>query len=137
MMTPNSHIQEIEILKAVYAAINRNDIETALSFFDPQIERTEPEGFPSSGTYRGLADFEKHLRQGRATWAEGSCEPEHFQGMGNKVIAFLHVRVRLKNNSEWIDARFPDGFTFKNGKITEMRTFTKDQEAKTWAEIKS
>jgi ketosteroid isomerase-like protein len=128
-------LTETETLKQVYAAINRNDIAAALAFFDPQIERIEPTGFPSAGVYRGHAEVKAHLAQGRGTWAEGTCEPERFAIAGDKVVAFLHVRVRLENKSEWIDARFADGFIFRDGKVIQMRSFAESQEALEWAGI--
>ncbi len=124
---------ETEVLREVYAAINRNDIPATLQFFDPQIERIEPEGFPSAGTYRGHAEVGAHLSAGRDSWAEGTCEPERFVVVGNKVVVFLHVRVRLKNNPEWIEGRFADGFTFRQGKVIQMRTFAEGQQALDWA----
>ncbi|MBX3021783.1 MAG: nuclear transport factor 2 family protein [Bdellovibrionales bacterium] len=126
---------EIETLKEVYAAINRNDIPAALKFFDPQIERIEPAGFPSAGTYRGHAEMKAHLSQGRETWAEGGCDPERFVAAGDKVVVFLHVRVRLKDNLEWVEGRFADAFTFRDGKVIEMRTFAQRQQALEWAGV--
>lgn len=52
---------EIEAVKQIYAAINRKDIPAAMEFSDPQIERIEPPGFPSAGTYRGHAEVVCHF----------------------------------------------------------------------------
>ena len=57
---------ETEVLQAFYAAINRNDILSALEYFDSQVERIEPEGFPSVGVYRGHAEVKANLSKGRA-----------------------------------------------------------------------
>lgn len=135
---PSSNLgTETETLREVYAAINRNDIPAAVKFFDPQIERIEPPGFPSSGTYRGHAELKAHWSQSRETWAEGSCEPEKFIVAGDKIIVFLHVHVRLKSKQEWIDAHIADVFTFRNGKVIQMRTFAERQQALEWAGIKT
>jgi ketosteroid isomerase-like protein len=114
---------EIEILKRFFAAINRNDMDAMIKDFDPEIVRVEPEGFPTSGTYRGIAAVRDHVAKGRGTWAEGSCDPEEFFEAGNKVVVYLHVRVRLRHSEEWIDARFADGFAFRGGKIIEFNSF--------------
>jgi len=127
---------EAEVLRSFYAAINRNDIPAALQFFDPEIERIEPTGFPLAGTYRGHAEVKAELSQGRETWAEGSCEPERFIVAGDRVIVFLHVRVKLKHNLEWIEGDFADVFTFRNGKVVQMRTFAERQQALEWTGIK-
>lgn len=124
---------ETEALKEVYAAINRNDVPAALKFFDPEIERIEPKGFPSAGTYRGHAEIGPHIAQGRGTWAEGTCEPERFIVSGDKIVVFLYVRVRLKSSTEWIEGRFADGFRFRNGKAIQWRSFAEREQALEWA----
>lgn len=118
-----------------YAALNANDIPTALSFFDKNLERIEPEGFPSSGTFHGLDAFKEILIQGRGSWAEGTCSPEELLEQGNKIVVLVHVKVRLQNKTEWIDARIADGFIVENGKIVFMRTFVKREDAVKWAEL--
>ncbi|MBL8631032.1 MAG: nuclear transport factor 2 family protein [Rhodospirillaceae bacterium] len=121
------------VLQAIYAAINRNDIPAAVQYFDPEIVRLEPAGFPTAGTYRGLVEMQTHLSQGRGTWAEGTCAPEQFIAAGDKIVVFLHVYVRLKNRDDWIDARFADGFVLRNGKAVLMQTFATRPEALAWA----
>ena len=114
---------EAEAVREIYAALNRNDIAAVMNAFDPQIERIEPEGFPSAGIFRGREAVRLHLTQGRSTWAEGGCEPEQFFGAGDKVVVFLHVHVRLKESTEWLDGRMADVFTFRHGKVVQMRSF--------------
>lgn len=124
-----------EALKQFFAAVNRNDMQAITRDFDPEIVRIEPEGFPTAGTYRGIAEVQEHVRKGRGTWAEGTCEPEKFLENGDKVVVYLHVRVRLKNSSEWVDGRFADGFVFRNGKIVQYLSFGERAEALKWAGI--
>lgn len=128
---------ETEALKEVYAALNRNDIPGVLKFFDPEITRIEPAGFPSAGTYCGHAEVRAHLSQGRDTWAEGACTPERFLVAGDKIVVFLHVRVRLKNRQEWMEGRMADVFTFRGGKAVEMRSFAESAQALAWAGVKA
>ncbi len=124
-----------EILKQFFAAINRNDTDALVGNLDPEIVRIEPEGFPTAGTYRGVPEVQEHVAKGRGTWAEGSCEPEEFFENGNKVVVYLHARVRLKDSTEWISGRFADGFVFRNGQIVEYRSFGERTQALKWAGI--
>ena len=126
---------EREILKQFFAAINRNDMQGITTYFDPQIVRIEPEGFPTAGTYRGIAEVQEHIAKGRGTWAEGTCEPELFFANGDKVVVYLHVRVRLKDSTDWVGGRFADGFVFRDGKITHYLSFGEQLDALTWAGI--
>jgi ketosteroid isomerase-like protein len=127
---------EIDALKRFFAAVNRNDMQALTRDFDPQIVRIEPEGFPTAGTYRGSAEVQEHVRTGRGTWAEGSCEPEKFLIKGEKVVVYLYAWVRLQGATDWTGGRFADGFVFRNGKITEYRSFGERAQALDWAGIR-
>lgn len=127
---------ETEALEHFFVAINRNDMQAITKDFDPDIVRIEPEGFPTAGTYRGIAEVQEHVTKGRGTWAEGTCEPEKFLENGDKVVVYLHARVRLKGSAEWIGGRFADGFVFRNGKIIQYLSFGERAEALKWAGIK-
>ena len=128
---------ETEALRDAYAALNRNDIPAAVNAFDPQIEWTEPAEYPGGGTYHGHAGVTAHLSQARGSWAEGSCEPERFMVAGDKIIVFVHVRVRLKDNMEWHEGRLADVYTFRNGKAVQMRAFADRRQALEWAGVKT
>lgn len=124
-----------EVVIKIYAALNANDIPSIVKHFDPQIERTEWEGTSSAGTFRGIKEVDAHFRQGRSTWAEGSCTPERFVSQGNKVVVFVHVRVRLKDKSEWNEGRIGDVWKFRDGKVIEFRSFMTTDEALHWAGV--
>jgi ketosteroid isomerase-like protein len=126
---------ETEALAQFYAAVNRNDMQAITKDFDPEIVRVEPEGFPTAGTYRGIAEVQAHVTKGRGTWAEGSCEPEKFLASGDKVVVYLHARVRPKGSTKWGGGRFADGFVFRNGKIIQYLSFGERGDALEWAGI--
>lgn len=124
---------ETNAVAQFFAALNRGDVDAAMRDFDPEIVRVEPEGFATAGTYRGRAAVRAHLASGRGTWAEGACEPERIRRHAERVVADLHVRVRLKGATDWLDARFADGFAFRDGRIVEFRSFARRDEADAWA----
>jgi ketosteroid isomerase-like protein len=126
---------ETATLEQFFEAINRNDMQAMTKDCDPEIVRVEPEGFPTAGIYRGIAEVQEHIAKGRGTWAEGACKPEKFLVNGDKVVVFLHARVRLKNSTDWVDGRFADGFVFRDGKITEHVSFGERVDALKWAAI--
>lgn len=132
-LTP-SLAAETELLKEAFAALNRNDVPAMVKAFDPDIEWIEPDDYPGGGARRGHAEFIAHASQGRASWAEGSCEPEQFIVAGDKIVVNVFVRVRLKDHTDWIEARLADVFTFRNGKAIQWRHFPDRQKALAWAE---
>jgi ketosteroid isomerase-like protein len=127
--------KQVEVLKAFFAAINRNDIDAACKDFDQDIVRVEPEGFPTSGTYRGTEAVREQVRRGRGSWAEGSCDPEGFFVKGDKAVVYLYAWVRLHGATDWIGGRFADGFAFRDGKIVDYRSFGEREDALRWAGI--
>jgi uncharacterized protein len=124
-----------QALEQFFAAVNRNDMTAVTEDFDAEIVRIEPEGFPTAGTYRGVAEVQEHVTKGRGTWAEGSCDPERFLVNGNKVVVYLHAWVRLKDSTEWVGGRFADGFVFRDGKIIQYLSFAERAQALAWAGI--
>ena len=111
---------ETEAIRGAYAALNRNDTPGFVAVFDPQVERIEPADFPQGGIYHGLAAVTAHVAKGRGTWAEGSCEPQRFIVAGDRIIVLVHVRVRLKHETEWREGRIADVFTFRNGRCRRV-----------------
>ena len=114
-------------------ALNRNDIPAFAQLFDPQIEWIDPVEDPSDGTYRGLAAVVAHTTEARARWAEGSCEPVRLIIAGDKIVVFVDVRVRLKDEAEWREGRLGDVYTFRDGKVVQARSFLDRQRAVQWA----
>lgn len=129
---PNQKNNAQLVVAEFYAALNRNDISGAISFFAPEILRIAWEGSPSEGVFRGLEEMKAHLIKGRSTWAEGGCTPKELIPAGDRIIAHVFVRVRLKDRLDWLEGRVTDVFTLRNGKISEFRSFMEKQKALDW-----
>ena len=125
----------IEVSKQIYAALNEDRAADALDFFDPSIVRVEFEGTPSGGTYREHSGVRAHFVNGRSTWAEGLCKPVGFISIDDRIVVLVHVRVRLKDQVDWLEGRLADVFTFSGSKIVEMRTFAETHDALLWAGV--
>lgn len=123
--------EQIETVKKIYEALNRGDLSTYLSFFDEKIDRFESFG----GRFQGLEGLKQNF-SGRETWAEGSCNPEQITVVENKILVFVHVKVRLKNKTDWIEGQVTDVFTFEGQKVIEFYSFDKRDEALKWAGVK-
>lgn len=135
--------EETAALRDAYAALNRADVAGFVAAFDPQIVRIEPSDSPQGGTYRGLEAVRAHVAKGRGSWAEGGCEPQRFivapspPGGGDRIIVLVHVRVRLKHETQWREGQATDVYTFRDGKVIEFRTFFDEALAFEWAGIKA
>ncbi|HWZ51105.1 MAG TPA: nuclear transport factor 2 family protein [Granulicella sp.] len=124
--------QMITALRGAYAAFNRGDIDAAVQPLDANIEWSEPTEFPGGGTYHGRDGVKRYLSQSRSAWAEASSEPEQFIAAGDRIIVFVHARVRAKGSEEWQDVRLADVYTVREGMAVQMRAFADRQEALRW-----
>ena len=120
-------------LRGAYAAFNRGDIEAAVVSMAPDIEWSEPAEFPGGGAYHGREAVKGYLSASRANWAEGASEPEKFIVAGDRIVVFVHARVRVKGSAEWNEVRLADVYTVRNGVIVAMRAFADRDEAVRWA----
>jgi uncharacterized protein len=128
--SPPTLAEEIDTLRNAYVALNRGDVPGFVRMFDPQIERVE---LFSGRNYHGLAAVTEHVVEGRSAWAEGACEPQQLLAAGNRVVVLVEVRVRLKAETDWRTGSLADVYTFRNGRVTEFRTFADHREAIAWA----
>ena len=62
-------------------------------------------------------------------------EPQRFIVAGDRLIVFVHVRVRLKDETDWREGRVGDVYTFRDGKAIEFRTFADERQALEWAGV--
>ncbi|MBX2995311.1 MAG: nuclear transport factor 2 family protein [Bdellovibrionaceae bacterium] len=130
-------MNDTEVIKKFYTALNGADTSGAVALVDPEIERMEFPDSPTPKNLRGLAAMSEHITDGRKTWAEGSCAPQEFFINGDKIVVDVHVHVRQNGKTEWIDAHVFDAFMMKNGKITQFHSFVKRAEAFAWAGLKN
>jgi uncharacterized protein len=128
--------QAIRLLRDAYGAFNRGDIAGAVQELDPHIEWTEPASFPGGGTYHGREGVSQYLTQSRSGWAEGRSEPEKFLVSGNRVVVFVHARIRMKESSDWHEVRLADVYTFRDGRPIGMRAFADRRDALDWVGIR-
>jgi ketosteroid isomerase-like protein len=137
MNTPAEFEQAITMLRGAYAAFNQGDIAAAVAPLATDIEWYEPPEFPGGGTYRGRAGASEYLTQSRAAWADVNSEPERFFLAGDRVVVFVHARVRAHGSTEWLDVRLADVYTFRDGRPVSMRAFADRAEALRWAGLEN
>jgi len=130
-------VAEANALREAYAAFNRNDVPAFVQIFGPGIEWIEPVEFPGGGTYRGLDAVLAHLAKSRESWAEGSCQPQRTIVAGNRIVQFVDVRVRLKHETEWREGQVSEVYTFRDGKVIQVRLFADSRQALDFAGVKA
>ena len=126
----------VAMLRGAYSAFNRDDIDSAVSGFDPNIEWIEPPEFPGGGTYQGREAAKRYLSQSRAGCRQVISEPVRFIPAGDRIVVFVHARILPKESDQWQQIDLADVYTFKAGKAIAMRAFARREDALKWVGVK-
>ena len=116
--------ENINIVKELYAAFGRGDIEGILNMLSEDVEWNSPgpEGIlPTAGVHRGRDGVAKYFSQlGQAADIE-AFEPQEFIANDNTVVATSQVRARLFGPNRTINYELVHIFTIRDGKIQRFR----------------
>jgi ketosteroid isomerase-like protein len=107
--------QNIETTKKGYAAYSASDLETALSYFDDDIEWFLPGNSTIGGTYRGKAEVTQML----AKLAEQSFTTAPSRFLADEDVVVVLTIVTAGGES----APQADVYAFRDGKIVKAQSF--------------
>lgn len=113
-----------DIVLDAYEALNRNDINAMVRHFGPDVEWIDPPGADGvAESFRGFDTVRAYIAKARATWEAGACTPERIFGAGDKVAVFIYVHAKVKGQSDWVEGRLVDVYTFKDDKVIKGQSF--------------
>jgi ketosteroid isomerase-like protein len=116
--------ENVDVVRKLFAVLDRQDWRAALAFFDPEVEWS-----PTEGTYRGLEGLASSVAEWLEPWEEHHIEAEEFTEVGNQVLAVVHLTGRGAGSGMEIDQRFFQVYAVSNGKIIRMVEFVTRDEA--------
>jgi hypothetical protein len=120
--------EDVQIVKDGYAAFSRGDIQGLLALFAEDIEWIVPgEGFPLAGTFRGLAALADFFQKISETVEFSSVEPREFVAKRDRVLVVCVESARVKATNRAFDGHWVMAFTFRNGKVTNVREYLDTQ----------
>jgi ketosteroid isomerase-like protein len=119
---------DIELLRAVYDAISRGDLERAFRDMHPDFELTTPPGI-RAGTYVGREECQAYFEEMATALEEWTVQPEELIESGDQVAVVVKFRARPKGTSAEIEFRNGHLWTIRDGKRLSMRMFPKPEEA--------
>jgi ketosteroid isomerase-like protein len=105
--------ENVEIVRRIYDAVNRDDWDEAFRDTDPDFVVTFNAG-PRAGTHRGREELQAvadDLREGFESWIS---VPVEFFESGDRVVAIVNNRLRPKGG-------MIGEFEYRNGNIWTIR----------------
>jgi uncharacterized protein len=136
--------ENVEVLRSVYDAFNRGDIDELLAGFDPgiEIEETQDLGYAAlllrvlgprfvilSGRYRGLDEVRKLFESvwEIADWF--TVEPGEFTELDGHVVVPLHMSARARETGIEGQADTAHLWTMNDGKATRLEVYANSTDA--------
>jgi ketosteroid isomerase-like protein len=114
--------QSVQVVRDLYAAVEKDDFAAALQFVDPDVHWE-----PTEGTFQGIEGVGQSFVEWLEPWDEHTVRLEEVIGVGARALATVHLTGRGEQSGMEIDQRFFQVHTVHEGKIVRMVEFV-DQE---------
>ena len=116
-----SEQENVDIVRRVYAAFGRGDLEGILALLDPQVlwRTPGPPDLPTAGLRRGVAEVREFFPLLLNTFDIQDFRPAHFLAQGDTVVVLGTSREGPKGTGRFVDFRWVHVFTLRGGKIVE------------------
>ena len=120
--------ENLLVVRGMWEAFIRNDLEVALSAFDPDVE-WDGTNLPDGTVSHGLDAVMEHVTNWAEMWETWEVELEEvIDAGGDRVIAFTRERGRTKAGLE-LNERHSELYAVRNGKIVYRKGFSDANEA--------
>ena len=109
--------QQIDVVRSLYAAFGRGDLEGILAPLDPQVSWRTPGApdLPTAGLRQGIPAVREFFGLLLSTFDIADFQPRDFLAAGDKVVVLGTSREGPKGSGRLVDFRWVHVFTFKNG----------------------
>jgi ketosteroid isomerase-like protein len=122
--------ENIEIVRRSMEAINRGDVEAALSYTDSDGElHSAIIGGTEGNVYRGHDGLRRWYADVMETFEELGTEFTEYRDLGDRIVAFGHIRARGRGSGLEIDSPTGWVFTLRRGKVVRAEGFLDPAEA--------
>jgi ketosteroid isomerase-like protein len=120
--------ESLRVVKDVYAALGRGDIQGLLGMLSDDVEWYIPgEGLPLSGTYRGRDGVGQFLQRHAQDIEILAFEPREFLAQAEQVAVIGWERVKIRATNRTIELDWVDTFTVRGGRMAKFRPYTDTQ----------
>jgi ketosteroid isomerase-like protein len=113
----------VEIVRSIYAAWERDGFPTRSELLDPEIEYVNPVGAVEPGTRRGLEAFHRAVQKVLEGWETWQMEPEAFESAGDQVAVVVRYRARGRESGVEVEGRESALWTLRDGRVVRYAWF--------------
>jgi ketosteroid isomerase-like protein len=119
----------VDLVRRVYDALLRDDLDAALEFMDEEIEYVNPDYAVEAGRRYGHAGIRANVENMRVSFEHWRFEPEEFVDVGDQVAVVGTFRARGRDSGIEIERRQSRLWTIRDGKVVRYQWFDGPAEA--------
>jgi ketosteroid isomerase-like protein len=121
--------QNVEVVRAMYAAFARRDRRTLLSHLDPAMRVYDRPVHPEAAVYEGPEGFLRFAESDWDAFDEVTYEPQDFVESGEYVVVPIMQGGRGKGSALGIEEGIVNVWKLRAGKCVELRNYSTIDEA--------
>ena len=117
----------IAVVKLLYDAFRRGDIDTVLRAVAPNVEfhsGGEKQDYPLFGPHKGIADVEEFFRLVSELMDFSDFSPREFFVQKDKVLVLGSYAMTMRKTGRKVSCDWTHVFTLDRGKVTKFREIT-------------
>ena len=116
--------ENVNLVRRALDAFLRGDVEAMLSHMDPDGElHSAIVGGAEGNVYRGHEGFRRWYADSFESFEELSNDWSEFRDLGDRILAFGHVRARGRESGVELDSPMGWVFTVRHGKLVKAEGF--------------
>ncbi len=117
-------MRNVDIIKELYQAFARGDMDHVLAVLDPEVEWIESNGIPYGGTFLGHeAILTGVFAKIAAEWDNFTARVDRFIDAGETVITLGVDSGTYKATGKRMEAATASVWTLRNGKVIAFRQY--------------
>ena len=125
MNSSDLSLNHVNLVKQLYGAFAKRDIQAILALLAPDVEWGEPANpfNPAAGTRRGHAGFMEWLSIGRQSEEILALEPRQFLSSDESVAVVGYTKCLAKPTGKSYETDFVHLFSFREDKVIRFQQF--------------
>jgi ketosteroid isomerase-like protein len=123
----------VEIVRRVFEAVARNEAETVLALYDPEVEWDTSHGawadLEAEGIEHGHEGLRRWFRRQWEVWEEWEDDPYELIDAGESVVSVVRSRSRGRTSGVEVESDHAAVWTIRDGRIIRVVWFRTRAEA--------
>jgi ketosteroid isomerase-like protein len=122
--------RNLEIVRGIYERWGRGDFRAGPDFYDPGVEFVLRPEFPDAGTYRGLDEIRRYMREDfLADLMDATIVGEEYLDAGDRVVVRVNQVATGSESGARVGMRYYHVWTVRGGSVIRIESIRERAEA--------